>query len=338
MLRRSVILGVMLAVTLVGCGGPPQPERELRWPPPPREPVIEWLGTISSSRDLKRSFFGRIKDFLFGKAADLFIGKPWGVTGDGKGRLYIADTARKGILVLDLHAGTARFYSSLGPHGVLREPVYVLVDSYDTIYVADTELKRVAVFSSDFAFQRFLAPEGEFVAPVGMAFDRREERLFVVDTRAHEVKVFGRDGRKLYSFGGRGDEQGQFHYPVTVAVSDGDTVYVVDSFHFAVQAFDLDGNFLFSFGPTRAGIGKMARPRDIALDSEGRVYVSDATRNNVQMYTAAGEFLMAFGEGGLGPGQFRLPAGLYIDRRSNRIYVADSINKRVQLFRYLTQR
>jgi hypothetical protein len=36
---------------------------------------------------------------------------------------------------------------------------------------------------------------------------------------------------------------------------------------------------------------------------------------------------------GSGAGQFQLPTGLFIDR-SDRIYVADSYNHRVQVFRY----
>ena len=43
---------------------------------------------------------------------------------------------------------------------------------------------------------------------------------------------------------------------------------------------------------------------------------------------------MAFGQEGTAPGQFWLPAGIFIDDR-NRIYVADSFNKRIQIFELL---
>jgi hypothetical protein len=40
---------------------------------------------------------------------------------------------------------------------------------------------------------------------------------------------------------------------------------------------------------------------------------------------------MAFGQEGTDIGQFWLPAGICIDSR-NRIYIADSFNKRIQIF------
>jgi DNA-binding beta-propeller fold protein YncE len=43
---------------------------------------------------------------------------------------------------------------------------------------------------------------------------------------------------------------------------------------------------------------------------------------------------MAFGREGQGPGEFWLPGGLAVDSR-NRIYVADSFNKRIQVFESL---
>jgi DNA-binding beta-propeller fold protein YncE len=45
---------------------------------------------------------------------------------------------------------------------------------------------------------------------------------------------------------------------------------------------------------------------------------------------------MAFGREGHGPGEFWLPAGLFIDPRG-RIWVADSYNRRVQVFDYLPE-
>ncbi|RME26374.1 MAG: hypothetical protein D6800_06415, partial [Candidatus Zixiibacteriota bacterium] len=335
MSRRAWTMPVLLvmAALLVSCGGSPRQTINLGWPPPPNQPRVKYVGTLYGSRDLKRSFFGKVRDFLFGGSPEEVIGKPYGVARGRDGKLYLADTSRKGVLVYDLRAGTADFFNDLGRFGTLQEPVYIALDRKGRVYVSDTKLARIAVFNPDHSFSHFIGEKGDFVAPVGMAFDNNEERLYVVDTRGHKVVVFDRDGHKLFSFGKRGDEKGEFYYPVTVRVSRGDTVYVVDSFHFAVQAFSPDGTFLFSFGPIKAGGSKMARPRDIAIDSEDHLYITDANRNHVQVWSSQGKLLMTFGQFGSAPGEFRLPAGICI--LNDTIYVADSINRRVQLFRYL---
>jgi len=56
--------------------------------------------------------------------------------------------------------------------------------------------------------------------------------------------------------------------------------------------------------------------------------------NNMQIFNKNGELLLYLGEQGRGIGQFWLPVGIYIDG-NNHIYVADSFNNRVQVFRYL---
>ena len=50
-------------------------------------------------------------------------------------------------------------------------------------------------------------------------------------------------------------------------------------------------------------------------------------------YDAAGRLLFVFGVTGAGAGEFFLPTGIAIGP-DNRIYVADSYNRRVQIFRY----
>jgi DNA-binding beta-propeller fold protein YncE len=333
---RYIAVAGFATALLAGCGGPPRPSIELRWPPAPSEPKIAWVESIYSSHNLPRGVFGKIKDFLFGASQQRFVGKPYGVAFDGRSRLYIVDTANKGILVLDLRSGRAEFFNSMGSTGELVEPVYVVLDRARNVYVSDTELKRVVVFTPEHRFSHFIGSKDDFHGPVGMAFDQSGSSLYVVDTKLHKVKVFSPEGDFLREFGERGDERGEFHYPLTVAVY-GDTIYVVDAFHFAVQAFDSTGRYLFSFGPTSRGMGSLARPRDIAIGTDDNLYITDAMRNNVQIFNRQGELLFTFGGQGTAAGQFRLPAGICITD-DNTIYLADSMNGRIEVYEVLAQR
>lgn len=329
------ILALTLALGAASCGGPPPSGPEIVWPEAPDRAQVRFVSAFHGSQDLHRGFFGRVKDFLFGKAASMAISKPYGVAFDGKANLYVAETASKGVLVYDLDGGTAKFLKKISERKSLLEPVYVILDDQGRIYVSDTELRRVVVFNADLSFSHYIGSPQQLEAPVGMAFDARNQRLYVVDTRGHCVKVFSQDGTLIQTIGRRGDQRGEFYYPTTLAVGPDGKLYIVDSFHFAVQVFDSSGAYLYSFGPTESGPGRMARPRDIALDALGRLYITDAARNNVQVYDSVGSPLLAFGQTGVAKGEFQLPAGIFISK-DKRIYVADSINRRVQIFEYIT--
>jgi DNA-binding beta-propeller fold protein YncE len=330
------LMVAVLAAVLAGCASTGQPDVVLLWPEPPDQPVVEYNRSILGTVSLERSFFGRVKDFLFGESPDHYFSKPYGVASDGRSKLYLADTGTKSIVILDMDAGTSKVIRSAGPRQDLVEPVNVIVDRAGNIYVADTGLGKVAIYDKNRVFLRYIASEGRLVSPVGMAIHEPSQRLYVVDSQQHQVHVFALDGAYVASFGGRGDERGEFYHPLGIAISRGDTIYVTDAFHFAVQAFDLEGNYIFSFGPRPRGVGTMARPRDVALDSDGHVYVTDALKHEVQVYDTAGGFLFAIGTAGAGEGQFRLPAGICITE-TGQIFVADSINRRVQEFVYLSR-
>lgn len=332
--KITVITIVIIQLLLVSCGQPSKSGQQIGWPLPPSEPRIIYRDVITGTQDLTRSFWGKMKDFFLGKAENQGIGKPYGVClADGK--IYLADTSKKGITLIDLEAGVIKFFNSLGAHGTLQEPVYVALDHENNIYVSDTKLGKIAVFDSRHRFLYFIGDYGELTGPVGIVFDRSGERLFVVDTQEHMVKIFSRQGELLGQFGRRGDEQGEFYFPLTATISRGDTLYIVDSFHFAIQAFDLDGNYLFTFGPNPAGGSSLQRPRDIAMDSDNHLYITDAISNSVKIFDTQGRSLLVFGNEGAGAGQFRLPAGIAIDK-NNMIYIADSMNGRIQKFEYIS--
>jgi DNA-binding beta-propeller fold protein YncE len=329
-----ILAAVFTLGGLSGCGSSGPQKIELGWPPAPREPMIVYEQAIYGSQNLERSFFGKIGDFLFGKSTDMGLGKPYGVLFDGKDRLYIADTTKKGIMILDFGSGKAEFIESLGAYGRLGEPVNMVLDDLGNLYVSDTHLSRVVVFDAAGKFTHFIG-QNQLTSPVGLALSPDGSTIFVADAARHEVKVFTTAGDSLRSFGRRGDMEGEFYHPLGLAIGpDGKTLYVVDSFHFAVQAFDLQGNYLFSFGSTAKGLGSLARPRAIAVDGDGHLYVTDALKNNVQIFDPTGQLILQFGMRGTLPGQFRLPAGIFITE-DNRIFVVDSINQRIQEFRYL---
>ena len=74
----------------------------------------------------------------------------------------------------------------------------------------------------------------------------------------------------------------------------------------------------------------------LAVDAEDHLYVVDVHFEAIQVFNTQGQLLLSFGQEGHGPGQFWLPSGIHIDSR-NRIWVADSYNRRVQVFQFLAE-
>ena len=82
--------------------------------------------------------------------------------------------------------------------------------------------------------------------------------------------------------------------------------------------------------------GYFGQPKGLAVDSQDHLYVVDANFEAVQIFDHDGSLLMDFGRRHR-PGRV-LAAGRDLHRPHNRIWVADSYNRRVQVFDYLREK
>jgi hypothetical protein len=153
----------------------------------------------------------------------------------------------------------------------------------------------------------------------------------------------GLDGRYLNKIGSGGDADGQFNLPISVAVNSKGHLIVADAFGANVQIFDSDGQFLHKFGQRGDAAGDFQLVKSVAVDSEDNIYVVDGRMHNISIFNQQGELLLILGgyyavsgSGKVSPGGFSVPIGVDIDS-TDRIYVVDQLNARVQVFQYLSQ-
>ncbi|MBD5803522.1 NHL repeat protein [Azoarcus sp. Aa7] len=334
MLARFRLLCLLFA--LAGCSAAviaPQPNSSLPvWPPEPDPARIAYVASISRPDDLgiAKGFLQRLRDAVLG-ADDTRLVRPMAVVVVGK-TLFVADPGARGVHRFDPVGGGYDLVR--GPGGApLPSPVALARGGDGEVYVSDSRLGRVLVIRSGETVAQPVRLDAPLRQPTGLAFDAETGRLYVVDTAAHRIEVFDRDGARVASFGRRGEGPGEFNYPSLLWRASDGRLYVTDSLNFRVQILDPYGGFVGSFGQSGDGSGDTPRPKGVATDSHGHVYVADALFNAVQIFDGAGRFLLSLGGQGQGAGEFWLPAGLFID--GERIYVADSYNGRVQVLRYV---
>jgi DNA-binding beta-propeller fold protein YncE len=96
-----------------------------------------------------------------------------------------------------------------------------------------------------------------------------------------------------------------------------------------VQKLKSDGTFLAQWRGAEPGFDA---PREICIGSDKAIYVVDEGRAEVIKFDSDGNVLAVWGERGSGNGQFNPPTSVAVDANNNRVYVADPVNGRIEIF------
>jgi sugar lactone lactonase YvrE len=328
---------LLLPLVLAAAAGPPAARR---WPPAPDAPRLEWVGELTGvAPQAEAGKVGRIVRFLLGVVSGAPRGKrrlvrPTGIfAGDGK--VFVADPGAGGVWRFDERTRKGEWL----PRGRglrLPSPVSVAVSTQGRVYVADSVLGRVFILDADGrSFGELRGDPQGMGRPAALAL--AGDRLFVGDVHGHRVSAYGLDGGYLYSFGRRGAGRGELNYPTYLSWdAAAKRLWVCDSGNFRLQSFAFDGSPTASFGENGDRPGYLARPRGLAVDSDGDVYSIDGALEALQVFDRSGRLLLYVGQSGEGAGEFSLPGGAFIDA-ADRLFVADTHNARVQIFRYLKE-
>lgn len=328
---------VLLALLLLGAACAPKSyrlEADLVYPPPPETPRIRYLETFYGDVYFAGDWADGVVSSLVGDDTYTLLFKPYGVTADDRGNVYVSDGPGY-IMVLDREKQAVRLIANAGQAKLMNAGGLAFHNGRRELYACDMARKAVMVIDPERnTLLRMYA--GAFSKPVAVALDEVNDRLAVADIKRHTVVIMNaKTGQVLTTVGSIGTEEGSLYYPIAVAFDGDGNLYVSDEMNFRVQKFDPDGEHVATFGSIGVGLGQFSRPKGIGIDSDGHLYVVDAAFGNVQIFDAeSGNLLLFFGQNGGGPGEFSLPHGLFIDAQ-DRIYVVDQINRRVQVFQYL---
>jgi DNA-binding beta-propeller fold protein YncE len=172
------------------------------------------------------------------------------------------------------------------------------------------------------------AGKGKFDSPTGLAVDTNGNVL-VADTANGRIEKFSPTGVFLSALGTDRIGHGQLGQPNGIAVERTGNIYVAEVSNHHVQKLAPDGSFVAEWkGPDVGFYG----PRRIAIGPDDSVYVVDQGRARIVKFSPDGHVLSVWGSKGNGDGQFDDHTSVAVDPTTNKVYVADPRNKRIQVF------
>ncbi len=294
---------------------------------------------------------------------------PSGITVDGAGTVYVADTGNNKIrkltpggvvTTINLINGTGGAVQLYGPYGIT-------VDSAANLYVTENSENTVrkitpggvvttlaGSYSNRGGSEDGVGIAAQFSNPRGVALDNAGN-FFVADSSNHTLRKIN-SGVAVTTLaglaGGSGSTDGtgvaaRFNFAVGAAVDGEGNVYVADTINQTIRKITPGGAVTTLAGGVGVyggvdGTGADARffePNGVATDRAGNVYVADTWNHAIRQVTPAGVvttfagtlgfFNMGSTDGTGAAARFRFPNGVAVDDAGN-VYVSDSLNSTIR--------
>lgn len=260
---------------------------------------------------------------------------------------------RSHVFVADSVAGVVRVFDERGVpesvvgSGALLSPTYVACDPVtDRVYVTDRKRNALFWFAAGRPEvrriePRWLAPaaastrsvDATSFSPLGVAVGS-SGMLWVTDVSArHRILALDARSQVVREVGGPGGASPvvvALDYPNDVALVR-DELWVSDSNHGRVVVFDEQGRYLRAMNLRGIVRGLVAIP-----DASGEataVAGVDALGHQIVLWDTEGEEIGRFGEPGTTAGRLQYPNDVAASADGNRLYVADTGNRRIQVWR-----
>jgi DNA-binding beta-propeller fold protein YncE len=314
--RRALLLaGGGFALGLAGCAVVDPAPAQAPPAPPPSDPariLTPWLSIAgawhaSSPVPSVQPAAGRLN----------FI-QPTGVAARND-IVLVADAGLRTLWRLDRNrdavAALAPFTGGVADHGTS----IVLGSDYTAWVALPAEHMVVQYDLRGRAVRRFVS-ESDAPRPVAVAVPEHRGEVLVGDAATARVLVFDPLGTLRARLGGR--NAGALQSLTAMALGP-QGLYVLDRAAQLVVVLDREGRPVDAIGENH-----LVRPRALAVDATGRVFVGDDADQRIKVFRGP-KLLASVGGAGAAPGRFGRIESLSLD--GNLLYVADSVNARVQV-------
>ena len=269
---------------------------------------------------------GTFKRLLVGPGDEIRFVNPVAVGGIDN-FLYIVDAGQRVVFRYDLVTSLIEPIGNIGFYFV-GDPGNIYVAQDRTFYIVDSVGKQVIQFDEKGNQLQVFQDLANLSRPMDVVVDEQTGEVLVADGSYSHIVVFNKFGKALRSIGRRGTGPGRFR-AITALTIGVEGLYVVDRLEIPVQVISMNGDYKYSFGESY-----QVFPTAIAVNEDRLVFVADKSDNTIRIYQDA-ELLAMVGGTGSAPGRFRLITSMWIN--NDFVYVADSMNKRIQVMRIQTK-
>ncbi|MES2535149.1 MAG: NHL repeat-containing protein, partial [Pseudomonadota bacterium] len=251
---------------------------------------------------------------------------PFGITFDGAGNLYVADTNNHTIRQIVIATGDVTTLAGAagvtggndGTGGAARfvAPRGILFDGAGSLYVADTNnntIRRIVIATADvttfagtagnFGSSDGTGAAAQFLSPSGITVDA-SGTLYVTDANNNTIRKITPAGVVTTLAGmagnaGNSDGTGgaaQFRGPFGVAVDGAGNLYVADTNNHTIRKIVIATGDVVTFAGMAGNTGSsdgtggaalFDRPRGITFDGAGNLYVADTSNHTIRKIVIA---------------------------------------------------
>lgn len=256
------------------------------------------------------------------------FGEVAGVAVDARDHVFVFHRGEHPIMEFMPDGRLVRSWGS----GMFIRPHGIRVDPEGNIWTVDNDTHQVLKMDPAGRVRMVIGRRGQggesdelFNRPTDVAFAPNGD-FYVSDGYVNSrVVKFSKDGRFLTAWGRKGDGEGEFNLPHSVAVDQQGRVYVGDRENYRVQVFDSSGKFLSQWRHVGSPWGLDIRP-------DGTLFLADGHNDRILKLTLEGEVLGAYGRNGRLPGDLNFVHHLGVDSQGN-ILASEIKNQRVQRLR-----
>jgi DNA-binding beta-propeller fold protein YncE len=290
-------------------------------------------------------------DLTFGSGD---LSSPRGIAVDKNGNIYVGDRGNHRIVAYSPDGKLARTWGQTAPQAQNGQTsTFKAGDFGDILDVGVGQDGLVYAFDSNGRLQAF-SGQGDFVgsydpselplyAPngIGVGADiyvavTGQSRIVHLPSMAAFKSGQKKLADSLESITGGSNPTDQLDQPVDVAVDPGGAglVYVADLKDRILQLSPpkATGQLWTISAQWSVQVGTSDGGSRLAVSPDGaKVYMTDPDRHRVDVLDVTSGQLSFFGSEGTGPGQFEAPLGIAVGPEG-RVFVVDSVNRRVQVF------